>query len=322
MSDGQSRIAIKFGAPLSGTSKKAQRPPPPPSTLGKRHRHRFNADSESEGEDETVGRHESITGFGADGAEVEDARSRQRREAQERSETQRRGKRDRSEESKSRQNTDLKETDPPDEDKPIKWGLTLTKKSSQNADADQANGNSAKEDDQKTADETGPPKSADEQALNALLGKADSSSERRGQRTEDDAYRDATDNAPDVDPLKIYDDHPVEGFGASLLKGQGWDGKMRGPKTKEVKRRPNQMGLGAKSLNGAEDLGDWNHKGSRDKRPRLDEYKREREKERSRRDDQYRDSYKRERDRERERDRDRDRDRGSDYRHRDRDYRR
>lgn len=316
MSDGQSRIAIKFGAPQSGSSKKAQRPPPP-SSLGKRHRHRFNADSESEGEDETAGRHESITGFGSDGAEVGDARSHQRRGADERSESQRKGRRDRSEDSRSRQNADLKETDPPDEDKPIQWGLTVTKRAKQNDDGDQTNGSSAKKNGQNTADETEVPKSADEQAIDALLGKTDGSSTQRGRRTEDDAFRDATDHAPDVDPLKVYDDHPVEGFGASLLKGQGWDGKMRGPKTKEVKRRPNQIGLGAKSLNGAEDLGDWNHKGSKDKRPRLDEYNRKRES--SRRDDQYRDSYKGERDRERERERDR----GSSYhRHRDRDHRR
>lgn len=201
----------------------------------------------------------------------------------------------------------------------MQYGLVLSKKPKRDAEKDDG--------DKDGADKTALPKNADEEAIAALM---DSGGKRALHRTEDEAYRDATADAPEVDDVATYDAFPVEGFGEALLKGQGWDGQMRGPKAKEIKKRPNGIGLGAKKMTIEEDLGGWDSKGkTTEKRPRLDQYRSERDKERNRREDRHRDSYKNERDRERDRDRDRPRDRHRDrdrdrdaYRHRDREYRR
>ncbi|KAJ9152080.1 hypothetical protein NKR23_g2848 [Pleurostoma richardsiae] len=320
---GQSRVAIKFGTSLSnGSSKKASRPPLP-STLGKRQRTHFGADSESEEDDASAGKHQSITGFGANGAETEDDRRRHqsRRDRDYKTDRRRGDGRDCSRESRYRRDSETKEVDLPDEEKPIRWGLTVTKRSTKDR-AEAANGDASEPNapDQGENHEKKVAKNADEEALDALLEKSeDGASKRRPliPRSESDAYQEAAREAPDVDKLDVYEDYPVDGFGASLLRGQGWDGQMRGPKIKEVQRRPNQMGLGAKKLKGEEDLGGWNQKGGKERRPRLDEYKREKEKERSRREERHRDSYRRER----EREGDRERDRGGSHRRHERDYR-
>lgn len=323
----KSRIAIRFGG--SSASKGPSGPkgtprPTPSSTLGKRHRPRFNDDGDSdandgdgdnEGDEQT--QHESITHFGANGAEfVDEERTRGDRERAE----------DRRAASKRTNSPAEKpvrmEKDEVDDEEPLKYGLTIAKKPQR----EEIMG----EDKQREKDALRQPKTEDEEALDALLGK-DTGKQRPLHRTEDDAYRDAAAGAPEVDDLATYDAIPVEGFGASLLKGQGWDGKMRGPKAKEITRRPIGMGLGAKKLKAEEDLGAWDSKGKSksDKRPRLDEYRREKEKEKSRREDRHRDRHRNERERDRHRDRDDgdgdgDRDRDS-YRHRDnrdRDHRR
>ncbi|GKT53830.1 pre-mRNA-splicing factor SPP2 [Colletotrichum tofieldiae] len=125
----------------------------------------------------------------------------------------------------------------------------------------------------------------------------------------------ATDPAEDMTAKKPREEEDGE-FGAALLRGMGWDGKLRGPKKKQpTERRQNQLGLGAKKLEGAEDLGQWNQGGKKkSSRPRLDEYRRDEEKKRNERKERRGESYRDERDRERERDRDRDR-----HGHRDRD---
>jgi hypothetical protein len=147
-----------------------------------------------------------------------------------------------------------------------------------------------------------PAKSADEEAMEALL-------------LGDDKQRSIKKVAAgDVDRDPVAEDYkalPVEDFGAALLRGYGWDGKLRG-EVKQVSKHANLTGLGAKSVKGAEDLGAWSQKsnkdssGSRSKPARLDDYRREEEKKRQRRDERHGDSsYRRERERERERERDR-----------------
>lgn len=283
--------------------------------MGKRSRPQFDHDNGSDGDEPTDAQPETITHFGTNGAEYVDDEPSRRDEPD--SDNRRGGSRGRqSPADGSREKVaNSKKADEAAEEEPMKYGLTLSKKPKQ----DESKGDDVKEVDKA-------PKTADEEAIDALM---DESGRRRLHRTEDDAFRDAAADAPEVDDIATYDAFPVEGFGESLLLGQGWDGKKRGIEVKEIKRRPNGMGLGAKKLDAEEDLGGWDNKGKRrgDKRPRLNDYRRERDRESSKREDKYRDSYKNERERERHRDRDRDREReqGRDrdpYRHRDRDRRR
>ncbi|KUI65455.1 Pre-mRNA-splicing factor SPP2 [Cytospora mali] len=311
-----SRIAIRFGASSSSGSKSAPRPTPS-TALGKRSRPQFDHDNDSDGDEPTDAQPETITHFGTNGAEYVDEESSRRNQPG--SESRRDGSRERdSPANESREKlANLKKADEAQEEEPLKFGLTVSKKPKQDGSGS----------DVKEAEVEKAPKTADEEAIDALIG-SDSGRQRLHHRTEEDAFRDAAAEAPEVDDIATYDAFPVEGFGESLLKGQGWDGTKRGPEAKEIKRRPVGMGLGAKKLTAEEDLGGWDSKGKRgDKRPRLDEYRRNRDRESSKREDKYRDSYKNERERERHRDRDRDRERDRDrdrdsHRHRDRDRRR
>lgn len=183
----------------------------------------------------------------------------------------------------------------------------------------------------------------DKAALSALLGRdpadgrpASSSAAippAAAPTSEADAYRRDVRAAGEASTLADYEAMPVEEFGAALLRGMGWDGEERGTsRHRQVKRRPNRLGLGAKELKGDEDLGGWNQGvggggGKKRPRPRLDEYRREESRRKEARGGSGRDdSYRRERERERDhrhRDGDRDRD-GHRHNHRgyDRDRRR
>lgn len=311
-----SRIAIKLGSSsLNGGAKKSPRPTPP-SSLGKRHRARaLDGDHSGSDDDEEGGggRREAITTYGPDGASTEDRR--QRRRTRSRSpDRRRRGHRyeDR------RGDESLKETEPADKDKDVQWGLSINKKAKrEDDDATRRAGRGAPVEEEKVRKS---PKTADEEAMDALLG--DEKDRKRVAVSEGNADR---------DPVpEDYEKVPIDDFGAHLLKNFGWDGKMIG-KVKDVKKHANLTGLGAKGK-GAEDLGAWSQKpvkdgGGHDKprRPRLDEYRREEEKRKQRREERHRESDRHRdsresshrRDRDSDRDRDRDRDRDSDRRHRD-----
>ncbi|CAN8096834.1 unnamed protein product [Discula destructiva] len=295
----ESRIAIRFGASSASKGPKTSPRPTPSSALGKRTRPRFthDDDDDSSGEEAEHAQPESITHFGANGAEyAEDDRTRKDRHRAEG----RKNARRRSESPKNDGHPGGEEVDRLEEES-NQWGLTIAKKKPTSEES--------KDEQVHKDDAPQKPKTADEEAMDALLGNGTRKMNPL-HRTEEDAYRDAAAEAPEVDDLATYSAIPVEGFGASLLMGQGWDGKMRGPKLKEITKRPNGMGLGAKKLKAEEDLGGWDHKGKggkNDRRPRLDDYRREKDKERDRREDRYRDSYKNERERERERERNRDR---------------
>ncbi|KAJ4264865.1 hypothetical protein NW762_005108 [Fusarium torreyae] len=331
------RIAIKFGAPSNSNNSKKLSRPNPPSALGKRPRSHAlggGSDSENDDEDDRRGRHEKITGFGADGAETErkakDVRTEKKdyviarqanRDWRSEARAQRKGKNLLPEEARAQQNGTTVETEPADQDKGLKWGLTIKEKTveedNEDAGSNPTEDTAPKDDDPKKS----PPKrTADDEAMDALLGNKEED-EKIIHATEEDAYRRDIKEAGEASTLDDYEAMPVEEFGAALLRGMGWDGKPRGA-VKEVKRRPNRLGLGAKELKGEEDLGGWNQNGKKNRRPRLDEYRREESKRKEGR--RHEDSYKRERERERDRDsrhghrdRDRDRDRNRDYdRHR------
>ena len=369
------KIAIK-GFSLSSKSSTSNKPgskpiskPSPSSSLGKRPRSTFAAqddsDSDSDGEGKR-GKHEVVTAFGAEGAIREDDKKKKegegllviprlgnrdwRGEGRARTgrknllpadvQAQREAERDGGAGDKAkREGIDVVNSG----DGEIVWGLSVRKKE------DISKGNLGSED--KNEEENGKvrgeeeeeetrPQTADEEALEALLGNR---KERKGPDlvipaaveiqegpiSETDAYRRAIASAPDASTLEDYERVPVEEFGAAMLRGMGWKGPTTDAKTgvKEVKRRQNLLGLGAKELKDAEELGAWVQKsdtkrlnggGDRkpERRPRASDYKREKERREERREERGGGSYRRERERERDggrdygnRDRERDRDR-------------
>lgn len=316
-------IAIKLGSSSSSGAKKHARPTPP-SSLGKRHRARAldgeASGSEDDDDEATGGKHEAITAYGPDGASTDDRRQRRRtrsRSPDRDSKSRRKGNRN----EERRDESSLKETEPADKDKNVQWGLTINKKPRHEDDQRTQRARSDVSVDIKTENSKGS-KTADEEAMDALLGKSED--KKRVAMSGGDVDR---------DPVpEDYEKVPIDEFGAHLLKNFGWDGKMVG-KVKDVKKHANLTGLGAKGK-GAEDLGAWSQKPVKDggssydkpRRPRLDEYRREEEKKKQRREerqresDGHRDSRESSHRRDRESDRDRSRDRRRD-RDRDRDRR-
>ncbi|SPO03012.1 uncharacterized protein DNG_05693 [Cephalotrichum gorgonifer] len=211
-----------------------------------------------------------------------------------------------------------KEVEPADADKQMVWGLNLSKKRS--PPPSRQSPASAEKTEQDETKPKGPPKTVDEQAMDRLLGKSSPGADKVITLSERDAYARDVDSAPPPDDVNLETGIDVTEFGAAMLRGMGWDGEYSRPGFKQVERRANQLGLGAKELKGKEDLGGWDHKGKGsggDRPKRLADYRREKEKERESRESRRtggRDSYKRERERERERDRDRRYDRGDDRR--------
>ncbi|KAI4171302.1 MAG: hypothetical protein LQ343_004379 [Gyalolechia ehrenbergii] len=134
-------------------------------------------------------------------------------------------------------------------------------------------------------EESGKPKSADEEALEALLGdgskksilvvpavqqteKEDEEDFRNGMAgmNEDDHFRSDVASRPDSASLDDYARVPVEEFGLGMLRGMGWkEGEVVGKrkdqvsKARVVERRPALLGIGAKEVPGGvgEELGAW-----------------------------------------------------------------
>ncbi|KAG5973694.1 hypothetical protein E4U58_004531 [Claviceps cyperi] len=358
-SKGRIAIKLGSSSKSTSTSRSSPRGVLPRSTLGKRSRQTTRttaalgdeSDSESDSQHR---RHETIVAFGQDGAETDRATGAdQPREKQYviakqpnrdwRSEikAQRRSKNLLPEEAQQQQNghgqnsssAQNRQSNPAEPDDGLKWGLTIA--AEKKADADQGATDDRDERDteqtQQAQEQTSvsalahPPDTRprtddeDEEAMNALLGKKTDPERRIPAPSEDEVYKRDAAAAGAASTLEDYEAMPVEEFGAALLRGMGWNGEPTGPKVKEVRRRPNRLGLGAEELKDAEDLGGWNQKGTKGKpRPRLADYRREESRRKEERTKGREDSYKRERERERERDKERERGdaRGSD-RHRD-----
>ncbi|KAF6830055.1 pre-mRNA-splicing factor spp2 [Colletotrichum plurivorum] len=319
------RIAISFGGSSSSkTNNKKPSRPEPPSSLGKRSRPnalKNGFDSDSDGErDGRASRHEAITEFGGEREKKEKPRdlviaSQRNRNWKDELRSRRGGRNLLPAEAQAQQNNSAQksETEPADADKQIQWGLTVKKrKTSEERSADEKDDTPAVDEDK----EKKAPRTADDDAMDALLGKKRPEEEIVIQGTEGDAYLEDMKHVGEDSTLADYEAIPDGEFGAALLRGMGWDGKMRGPnKKRPTERRQNQLGLGAKKLEGMEDLGQWNQGKKKSSRPRLDEYRRDEEKKRAERKERRGESYRDERDRDRERDRE-DRDR---YSRRDRD---
>ncbi|KAK8150045.1 hypothetical protein G3M48_004424 [Beauveria asiatica] len=324
------RIAIKFGAPLSSSShsSKSKLKPTPASSLGKRPRtHAFGGggggggDSDSDDDGKKRGQHEAITGFGVNGAETERARGKE--EAKKEYVIARQPNRDwrdeiRAQRGARRSNNLLPaearaaaaqdgasgssmDTAPADQDSGIQWGLTIKEKkpadagtpSAAAADDDGGGGGGGGGKDMPIEAEPAqppPPQSADDEAMDALLGKRPAKDTPKVIVTEDDAYTRDVSAAGATSTLADYDAMPVEEFGAALLRGMGWNGEPSSTSSKSNRarmpqRRQNRLGLGAKALNEAEDLGGWNQKGpgsgpGKKRPPKLADYRREEERRR------------------------------------------
>ncbi|KAK0833851.1 DNA primase large subunit Spp2 [Friedmanniomyces endolithicus] len=112
------------------------------------------------------------------------------------------------------------------------------------------------------------PKTDDDRALDALLGKTPKSTLvlPAATVTEEEAFERDFHSAPDMATLEDYARVPVEQFGAALLRGMGWKegqgiGSQRGVKVVKVKvpeRRPALLGIGAKEEAAvAQEMGVW-----------------------------------------------------------------
>ncbi|WBW72345.1 splicing factor Cwf28 [Schizosaccharomyces osmophilus] len=63
---------------------------------------------------------------------------------------------------------------------------------------------------------------------------------------------------PNSSDLRDYADIPVEDFGAAMLRGMGWNGKLSSKEAFEVNRRPTFLGMGAKPMDlGVPEVGSW-----------------------------------------------------------------
>ncbi|RDA91073.1 hypothetical protein CP533_3051 [Ophiocordyceps camponoti-saundersi (nom. inval.)] len=287
------RIAFKLGSTVPAASAA-----PPSSSLGKRRRNgAFATDHDSDtDDDERPVRHESITGFGASGAETKKSPERSQSPKPDRVIIPSQPTRDWRDEHKARRQSrnplpreaDADKTrragavdrEPADDDKDVRWGLTVRGKKRV---VGEKNGDDDDGDDVEAArpNDQNPTRTADEIARDA-------------------AYRRDLVSIGAPSTLKDYEAMPVEEFGAALLRGMGWDGVMRGPKPTEIRHRHNRLGLGAAKPENLDGLDSAS--ADKKKRPRLDKYRMEESRRKESR--RHEDSFKRERDRERERYRD------------------
>ncbi|KAI0879223.1 DExH-box splicing factor binding site-domain-containing protein [Hypoxylon argillaceum] len=336
------RIAIRFGAPSSAGSKRSSHATnrrgqsQPSSALGKRQRpNALHSDPESGEDDHVIGKHQAISVIDADNpssiSNAVSASSRRNKEYVIGSQKNRdwkadvkTRKRDRATSPHSFIKKDNSETAPADQDKDVKWGLNIRKKSAQE---DMSCSDDRPKEQEKDAIDMATPLSdslrdADKDAMNALLGRRnptqqfmikdnDNNVSNKPQFSEQDAYQRGMHEAVEVSTIEEYSEIPEGEFGAAMLRGMGWKGEEFGTKPKEAKRRPHLMGLGSKEDAEIKKAELSKQQGYRERRPRLDQYRRDREKEKQERSGRYRDSYKSEREREQ-------RDQNYDHRHRER----
>ncbi|KAL9095646.1 MAG: hypothetical protein Q9165_002078 [Trypethelium subeluteriae] len=140
-------------------------------------------------------------------------------------------------------------TDIPDEGEPKQYGLIVNDK---NFESSGVEPNNVQESAVPVQDAK--PKTEDELAMDALLGKQ-STTTRTIPVSEDDIYHEDMKQVPEAPDQAAYAAMPVEDFGKALMAGMGWkEGQALGrrnrgkpeEKPRNVQRRPEQLGLGAK----------------------------------------------------------------------------
>ncbi|KAH8161829.1 hypothetical protein CIB48_g6424 [Xylaria polymorpha] len=334
------RIAIRFGAsssagsnpPRNAANRREQSQPS--SALGKRQRpNALHHDSDSGEDDDTIGKHQAVTTISANitasgGSDLSAGKRRkeyvissQKNRDWKADVKGRKGDRTSAAHTSSLQNRNL-EIAPADRETEIKWGLNVTKKSAHDGTLSPDDDTEEKRNGVPDIDTPLPnsPIDADKDAMDALLGKRnpaqrliikDSAASSKPQFSDQDAYQRGVQEAAEVSTIEEYGEIPEGEFGAAMLRGMGWKGEEFGSKPKEAKRRPHLMGLGSKEDEEIKKAELAKRHGHRERRPRLDEYRRDREKEKEERNGRYRDSYKSEREREQ-------REQNYDHRHRNR----
>lgn len=109
-------------------------------------------------------------------------------------------------------------------------------------------------------------KNADEEALEALLGKKGTSNTVIPTLADEETFQRDYDAAPAAPTEADYDAVPIEEFGAAMLRGMGWkDGEAIGRnkgqaplKQRNLERRPELLGVGAKPAKALGiELGEW-----------------------------------------------------------------
>ena len=145
--------------------------------------------------------------------------------------------------------------------KPTTFGLNVSKK---NEDVEDGAAESAEPEKPQAVPVA--KKSADEEALEALLGKKSTSNAVIPTLTDEETFHKQYDNAPDVPTEADYDAVPIEEFGAAMLRGMGWKdgeaiGRSKGQepvKHRTLERRPELLGVGAKPAKALGiELGEW-----------------------------------------------------------------
>ncbi|GAP89201.1 putative pre-mRNA-splicing factor SPP2 [Rosellinia necatrix] len=324
------RIAIKFRASASVGYKSStkvvseDRHADHSSTLGKRRRpNALHHDSESGEDDDPIAEREVVTTIGADTAASRNSDSSANKRPKKQCIISSQKNRDWKADLKSRKGDNAaplhslsrnkpnnSANTPTEQDKDVKWGLTITKKSTQSNTSSQ---HEELEESEKDTPDTftmlpQPPIQVDKEALDALLENRypaqdliikDSASSRKPQFSEQDAYRRSMQEAAETSTIEEYNEIPEGEFGAALLRGMGWKGEEFGSKPKQVKRRPHLMGLGSKEDEEIKRGELAKRNGHRDRRPRLDEYRRDQQRQKQERNGRYKDSYKSERDHDR-----------------------
>ncbi|KAI1268336.1 hypothetical protein F5Y18DRAFT_225632 [Xylariaceae sp. FL1019] len=326
MSESQSesrgpRIAIKFGASSTSAPRSANNGTKLPSqyhatALGKRQRpNALRDDSDSADEDDGLGEHVAVTTLG-----VDTRNANKRHKSLEGSKTDQgyviSSQRDRDWKGilKARRTNKVPrlgenqtEIELADQDKDIKWGLNLAKKSAQ-----ESSKAGRIKDPQTEADRATPAalssspgskphvtEDEDRNAMDALLGKRRQKQEfiingpknetNQPRFSEQDSLQQGIQEAGEVSTLDEYDNIPEEEFGAAMLRGMGWNGDMVGSKSNNSIRRSHLMGLGSKEDEEIKQGELAKKHGYRDRRPRLDEYKRDRARDKEDRERRYKD---------------------------------
>ncbi|KAI0166122.1 hypothetical protein GGR57DRAFT_11727 [Xylariaceae sp. FL1272] len=319
------RIAIKFGASSTTTSRPANNgtKPPPQShvtALGKRQRpNALHDDSDSADEDDGLGKHVAVTTFGADTRyETKKHKSLRGPKVNQGYVISSQRNRDWKGELKAKRTNRIQrpaesqpETEPADQDKDVKWGLTFAKKSAEESSKAGEMKHPQTEADRETPTTLLPtpgsrpyvPEDEDRDAMDALLGKrrqrqefiinGPKSETNQHRFSDQDILQQRMQEAGEVSTLDEYDNIPDGEFGAAMLRGMGWNGDTVGSKSNSIIRRSHLMGLGSKEDEEIKHAELAKKHGYRDRRPRLDEYRRDRVRDKEDRERRYKDkSYK------------------------------
>lgn len=260
-----------FSFSLAGSSKARKVSSPPPQN-GVKRVHALLGDDDSDEEDVVTGKHQDVTHFDLTAGGAVDVNKP--KVVKEPLVIKRQANRDWKEASQRKRQKDglpsedqvsAQEYDGPRGPEAI-YGLDVRKRNAEHIqEAGDAPNVDAPDDAQPEVVPTRP-KTDEELALDALMGRKQQSTLTIPAVTKEEAFERDYQDAPDVPTLDQYTATPVEEFGAAMLRGMGWKegqgiGNQRGKKivkAKVLERRPALLGIGAKpDAAVAAELGAW-----------------------------------------------------------------